>query len=187
VGINYGVLAKTNSEFTMVLGAAATGGTVGINEGIVLRAAAGGAVDSTHGPIGGVAGKNRGHIEQSKYDAQVIGPAVNRSGAVGGLIGLNSGSLSQSVTNAHTSSSLISAPIGGIAAINVGKIGVDVFWRNDVGAATTGVGQGNLLPPTSGLYAAELAKSASYGPTWDFSSSGAWVPPELYGFPRLRN
>ncbi|SAL83704.1 filamentous hemagglutinin-like protein [Caballeronia terrestris] len=186
VGINRGVLAKTRSEYTAVSGGAATGGAVGVNEGIVTRAAAGGDVTSEHGPAGGVAGENRGHIEQSAYVGQVVVPAISAGGAVGGLIGSNSGSLSQSITNAHISTTLSGAPLGGVAGVNVGKIAPDVFWGKEVGNATSGVGQGNMLPATSGLTTAGLAKSASYGPTWDFSSSGVWEPPELYGFPRLR-
>ncbi|SAL62354.1 two-partner secretion domain-containing protein [Caballeronia humi] len=186
VGINRGVLAKTRSEYTAVSGGAATGGAVGVNEGIVIRAAAGGDVTSEHGPAGGVAGENRGHIEQSASVGQVMLPAISAGGTVGGLIGSNSGSLSQSVTDAHTSTTLSGAPLGGVAGVNVGTIAPDVFWRKDVGDAVTAVGRGNTLPATSGLTAAGLAKSASYGPTWDFSARGVWEPPELWGFPRLR-
>jgi filamentous hemagglutinin family protein len=186
VGINRGVMAKTNSAFTTVTGGAATGGTVGINEGIVVRAAAGGGVTSEHGPAGGVAGENRGHIEQSYYGDQLAAPTVSAGGAVGGLIGSNSGSISQSVTNARTTTTLSHAPLGGVAGVNVGQIGQDVFWGKDVGNATSGVGHGTMLPATSGLTKAGLGKSASYGPTWDFSSNDPWEPPENYGFPRLR-
>jgi filamentous hemagglutinin family protein len=189
VGINRGVMAKTRSNFTTVSGGAATGGTVGINEGIVIRAAGGGgvgAVTSEHGPAGGVAGENRGHIEQSYYGDQLEAPTVSAGGAVGGLIGSNSGSISQSVTNARTSTTLSGAPLGGVAGVNVGQIGSDVFWGKEVGNATSGVGQGTMIPTTSGLTTAGLGKSASYGPTWDFSSSGAWEAPEQYGFPQLR-
>ncbi|MDR5755034.1 MULTISPECIES: filamentous hemagglutinin N-terminal domain-containing protein [unclassified Caballeronia] len=189
VGINRGVMAKTRNDFTTVSGGAATGGAVGVNEGIVIRAASGGGlagVTSEHGPAGGVAGENRGHIEQSYYGYQLEAPTVSAGGAVGGLIGSNSGSISQSVTNARTSTTLSGAPLGGVAGVNVGQIAPDVFWGNEVGNATSGVGQGTMLPATSGLTNAGLGKSASYGPTWDFSSNGAWEPPEQYGFPQLR-
>ncbi|MFM0052513.1 two-partner secretion domain-containing protein [Caballeronia grimmiae] len=189
VGINRGVMAKTRSDFTTVSGGAATGGAVGVNEGIVIRAAAGGGlggVTSEHGPAGGVAGENRGHIEQSYYGDQLEAPPVSAGGPVGGLIGSNSGSISQSVTNARTTTTLSGAPLGGVAGVNVGRIAPDVFWGNEVGNATSGVGQGTMLPAASGLTKAGLGKSASYGPTWDFSSNGPWEPPEQYGFPRLR-
>ncbi|WP_250456298.1 filamentous hemagglutinin N-terminal domain-containing protein [Caballeronia sp. ATUFL_M2_KS44] len=186
VGINRGVMAKTDSSFTTVTGGAATGGTVGINEGIVIRAAAGGGAASEHGPAGGVAGENRGHIEQSYYGDQLAAPTVNAGGAVGGLIGSNSGSISQSVTNARTTTTRSGAPLGGVAGVNVAQIAPDVFWAKEVGNATSGVGQGTMIPATSGLTNAGLGNSASYGPTWDFSSNGPWEPPEQYGLPRLK-
>lgn len=186
VGINRGVMAKTRSDFTTVSGGAATGGTVGINEGIVTRVAGGGGVASAHGPAGGVAGENRGHIEQSYYGDQLEAPTVSAGGPVGGLVGSNSGSISQSVTKALTSTTLSGAPLGGVAGVNVGLIAPDVFWGKEVANATSGVGQGTMLPATSGLTKAGLGKSASYVPTWDFSSSGPWEPPDAYGFPQLR-
>jgi len=149
VGINRGVMAKTRSDFTTVSGGAATGGAVGVNEGIVIRAAGGGGLSSVtgeHGPAGGVAGENRGHIEQSYYGDPLEAPPVSAGGAVGGLIGSNSGSISQSVTSARTSTNLSGAPLGGVAGVNVGQIAPDVFWAKEVRTATRGAGQGTIFP-----------------------------------------
>ncbi|TCF96322.1 hypothetical protein BZM26_38335 [Paraburkholderia strydomiana] len=211
-GINYGLIVRA-SAFGTVQSTGDTssvaGGMVGENRGRVEQSFAAVSVSGA-GTVGGLAGANDGCIDQSialgtvtggpqalRYPPRWIGGSghcsrrqvhrawggVNGGAVVGGIVGHNA----RVIRESYSESTLEPDPgatTGGIAGINSGSIAPDVFRNSESSGATAGVGSGTPVADASGLTNAQLLNRASFGPTWDFSTTGTWVM--SYGPPTLR-
>ncbi|KIG10836.1 beta strand repeat-containing protein [Caballeronia concitans] len=179
VGENHGRIEQSWAGAN-ISGANETGGLVGRNDGrITTSYALGSATGGAQGAVGGLVGVNNGAIVQSYAQAWLSGGA-----AMGGLVGSNTGGIGQS----YSSSTLTvgAGKAGGIAGSNRGSIDANVFWNKQSSGALAAVGAGTAVAPSTGLTDAQMGDRASYGPTWDFSTRGAWSMPDGSLTPALR-
>jgi filamentous hemagglutinin family protein len=198
-GTNDGAIVNVGSTGSVTKNTGATtaaGGLVGLNRGRIEGSWSGASVNGI-GRLGGLVGQNDGSIDTS-YTINLV--SASGAAGVGGLAGVNTGSIARSYAAGFVSGGTdlgglvgnntgtirqsysfvtfipgdkSNAP-GGIAGVNNGTIGNDVFWNSDISGATAGVTTGKRTPASAGLTSAQMTNPASYGPTWDFSAKGVW-------------
>ena len=180
VGENFGRIEQSWSGGN-ISGGSAVGGLVGRNDGYIARSyALGSATASGQGALGGLVGINNGRIVQSYAQESLTG-----NGAVGGLVGGNAGGIYESY-GMSTLTVGAGARAGGIVGGNRGLIAPNVFWNKESAGVASAVGRGAGTPASSGLTDAQMGDPASFGPTWDFSATGAWAMPVGSLSPSLR-
>jgi hypothetical protein len=80
---------------------------------------------------------------------------------------------------------------GGIAGYNYGPVTInsDVYWDTQTTGASVavrGVADNSQLGNAQGRTTAQMSTPASFGPTYDFSSTGVWAMPTGVTHPVLR-
>lgn len=181
VGTNEGTIVRSGAN-VQVSNAGWVGGLVGQNAGLILQSYATGGVSGVTNPFGGetfdqaraggLAGGNSGTIAQSYATGSVFQTSLEG----GGLVAENSGTITQSFASGSVSGvTQGSTPplLGGIAALNTGTIGSDVYWNKDTtgqSAGGPGVSDGN------GLTTAQMSDPASFS-GWNFGPGGTWAMP----------
>ncbi|MGF6296992.1 MULTISPECIES: two-partner secretion domain-containing protein [Paraburkholderia] len=210
LGSNYGTITRSSSDAAMVSEGAFLGGLVGYNSstGVIRQSYEAqspdipppfsgtvNAVAHTQG-AGGLVGKNDGLITQSYATGSVTFTpdycGFNGNSCGGGsaaLVQSNTGTIEQSFATG-TVTQVVSPSLGppsiGLALSNTGKIANDVFWDTQTTGATVGVGTGTPVPSANGLTTAQMSVPSSFGPTFDFSSTGVWALPAAATHPVLR-
>lgn len=210
VGENFGTVTRSASD-VIISTEGQVGGLVGLNgptgvirqsyssdNGVVRPPFQAGSVNAFgHGSGGGgLVGNNEGLITQS-YTTAPVTFMPNTCGFNGrpcdagsaALAQRNSGTIEQSfATGAVTTSVLpgFGPPALGIASNNDGTIAKDVFWNVDTTHAALGVYSGTGTSAATGLTTAQMSTPASFGPTYDFSSTGVWALPAGATHPVLR-
>ena len=180
VGVNRGRIEQSWAG-VKVEGAGKVGGLAGQNDGYIRQSFAdGSATAGTRGTLGGLVGSNNGRITQSYADSSLTGGAV-----IGGLVGTNMGGICQSYAES-TLKPASGSKAGGLAGFNGGRIAPNVFWNSESSGAAAGVGSGTAMAKSSGLTGKQIGDTASYGPTWNFSATGAWSMPSSFTGPFLR-
>lgn len=179
VAINNGTIARSSSTAS-ISAINYDGGLVGTNNGTIVQSFSNGAVSGdTHALAGGIAGLNTGTIMQSYAEGYLSA----YSG--GGLVYSNTGKITESYVTGSFFDQGYGGAAGGIAQTNTGTIASNVFWNMD----TTGVPNSlaNFQDSAAvGLTAARMGQSGSFGPTWDFSTTGVWAMPAGASAPMLR-
>ena len=189
VGVNNGTLRRTSSGVDIASSGDNVGGLVGINYGIIAQSYATGAVV---GPLGSTADDDAGGlvgynaVESSITQSYATG-AVEASGYAnsGGLAGFNGGRIMQSFATGSVDSI---RSVGGIAGVNTGTIGNDVYWNAEasgtVVAVGTNVDSATAPPSTNGLTNGQMRLPSSFV-GYDFGSHGVWGMPEGAAHPVL--
>ncbi|MFL6702658.1 MAG: filamentous hemagglutinin N-terminal domain-containing protein [Paraburkholderia graminis] len=198
VGYNYGTITRSGSSVN-VLAEGTPGGLVGINAGTIRQSYATGAVtaEAHTGGGGGLAGSNSGLISQSYATGQVSfqpnycgggnGTACTDGSAA--LVQRNDGTIEQSFATGQVIQSIqpaLGPPALGVASTNNGTIAGDVYWDTQTTHATRDVYSGTGTSAAKGLTTAEMSVPSSFGPTYDFSSTGVWAMPAGATHPVLR-
>ncbi len=179
VAINNGTIEQSSST-AYISAYNYDGGLVGTNNGLILQSFSNGTVaGDTHALSGGIAGINTGTITQS-YAEGSLGAYAG-----GGLVYANTGKISESYVTGSFFDQGYGGAAGGIAQTNTGTIASNVFWNTDVTGVTDSLGSFQDSPAV-GLSAARMSQAASFGPTWDFSATGAWAMPAGASAPVLR-
>jgi filamentous hemagglutinin family protein len=210
VGQNFGTVTRSSSD-VIISTEGQVGGLVGVNgpTGIIRQS-----YSSDNGmdrPVfqagtvnafghatggGGLVGNNEGLITESYTTAPMTfmpdtcgfsgRPCGSGSAA---LVERNSGRIEQSFATGAVTTSVVPGfgpPALGIASNNDGTIAKDVFWNVDTTHATLGVYLGTGVSAATGLTTAQMSTPASFGPTYDFSSTGVWALPAGATHPVLR-
>jgi hypothetical protein len=165
-----------------VRGAGALGGIAGINNGRIAQsytqASLNGAASTE---AGGIAGVNRGTVSQTWSQSNINGLYA------GGLVAINEGTIEQSYAN-NEAEATGARHIGSIASVNNGSIANDVYWTTSpFELPIPGVYSGTPVPDSNGRTSDQMRVAANYGPTWDFSTAGAWFLPAMgTAYPILR-
>lgn len=181
VGTNEGTIVRSGANVRASNGGL-VGGLVGQNSGLILQSYATGAVSGITNPfsgvtiyqaqVGGLAGANSGTISQSYATGSVSLTALEG----GGLVAENSGTITQSFATGSVSGvsqGATTPSLGGVAALNTGTIGADVYWNKD----TTGqISGGPGVVAANGLTTAQMSNPASFD-GWDFGPGGVWAMP----------
>ncbi|WP_176121580.1 two-partner secretion domain-containing protein [Paraburkholderia youngii] len=213
VGSNYGTITRSSSDAAMV-SEGVLGGLVGYNfsTGVIRQSYESqspdippsfgpGTVNSAaHGlGAGGLVGTNDGLITQS-YATGSVTYAPDYCGGGGGgfpcfgtgsaaLVQSNTGTIEQSFATGTVTQMVLAGrgpPPFGLALSNTGTIANDVYWDTQTTGATVGVGMGTPVPIANGLTTAQMSVPSSFGPTFDFSSTGVWALPAGAPHPVLR-
>jgi filamentous hemagglutinin family protein len=176
------------------VGATGAGGIVGFNDGMIQQASESAQIRSS-GPNGGIAGVNNSTIVQSFGESRITGPVPSLGGGIaginrgivtesyaknsvdttnaGGLVGDNEGTISQSYAYTDVGSAAGVRNGGGIASINNGTIGTDVYW---VASPEQGVHSGTQVSASQRFDTLQaLADVKNYAESWDFGPTGTWV------------
>jgi hypothetical protein len=105
------------------------------------------------------------------------------------LVQRNGGTIEQSFATGkvvqNTNPTLGPPPLG-VASTNNGTIAGDVYWDIQTTLATRDVYSGAGTSAAKGLTTAQMSMPSSFGPTYDFSSTGAWAMPAGATHPVLR-
>lgn len=174
VGQNEGTIERAGSNAT-VSNDGLAGGLVGQNSGLIVQSYASDDVTGDNIPEpGGLVGSNSGTIAQSYATGSASGPFINDAG---GLVAHNSGVITQSFATGHVEGGSPNphypAQLGGIAGVNSGTVGSDVYWNVE----TTGQAQGGPgVPAANGLTTAQMSNPASFV-GWNFGPGGVWAMP----------
>lgn len=197
VGVNHGTIERSSSSVNSFTGAK-MGGLVGENDGLIAQSYATGTVHTTDmvggaattsGVSGGLVAVNNGTITQSYATGAVTAECETYACGAGGLVNTNNGTISQSFATGLVTGNMDpdtgNAVNNGIATVNSGNIGHDVYWNKDTTGSSVGVTSGTPLPASNGLTTAQMSDAASYS-GWDFSSNGAWALPAGATHPILR-
>lgn len=181
VGTNEGLIVRSGAN-VQVSNAGFAGGLVGQNSGTIVQSYATGAVSALTNPYsgetnrlvqaGGLVGANSGTIARSFATGAVSGTSLEG----GGLVAENSGTITQSFASGNLSGLAqgSTAPtLAGIAAVNTGSIGSDVYWNKDTSGQAAG---GPGVSAANGLTSAQMIDSASFA-GWDFGPGGVWAMP----------
>jgi filamentous hemagglutinin family protein len=181
VGTNEGTIVRSGAN-VQVSNAGWVGGLVGQNSGLILQSYATGGVSGVTNPFsgetyyqaraGGLAGGNSGTIAQSYATGSVSQTSLEG----GGLVAENSGTITQSFASGSVKGvTQGSTPplLGGIAALNTGTIGSDVYWNKDTTGQTAG---GPGVSDANGLSTAQMSDPANFS-GWNFGPGGAWAMP----------
>ncbi|WP_025600063.1 two-partner secretion domain-containing protein [Burkholderia sp. WSM2230] len=198
VGYNYGTIARSGSSVD-VSAEGTLGGLVGINAGTIRQSYASGAVaaQAHTGGGGGLAGSNAGLISQSYATGQVSfqpnycggGNGTSCTDGSAALVQRNSGTIEQSFATGAVVQNInptLGPPALGVASTNNGTIASDVYWDIQTTHATRDVYSGTGTSAAKGLTTAEMSVPSSFGPTYDFSSTGTWAMPVGATHPVLR-
>lgn len=181
VGTNEGTIVRSGANVN-VSNAGLAGGLVGQNSGVIIDSYATGGVGALTNPFsgttnhrvraGGLVGANSGTISQSYATGAVSGTAIEG----GGLVAENSGTITRSFASGTVSGvtdGSATPVLGGIAAVNTGTIGADVYWNKETSGQTSG---GPGVAPANGLTSAQMTNPASFT-GWDFGPVGVWAMP----------
>ncbi|WP_250535944.1 filamentous hemagglutinin N-terminal domain-containing protein [Caballeronia sp. AZ10_KS36] len=175
-GVNNGLIERSSSSADIGYG----GGLVGWNRltGTVVQSFASGTTSGgNHGIPGGLATANDGVIKQS-YATGVVAAF----GYGGGIVSSNgpTGVVEESFATGWVASppGLLDERLGGIAAVNQGKISNNVYWDKETTTRTsaTGFNTGSAPPNTNGLTTAQMSTPASFA-GWNFGAGGVWAMP----------
>ncbi|WP_250518962.1 filamentous hemagglutinin N-terminal domain-containing protein [Caballeronia sp. ATUFL_M1_KS5A] len=175
-GINNGLIERSSSSADLGYG----GGLVGWNmpTGTVVQSFASGTTrGGNHGIPGGLATANAGVIQQS-YATGV----VSAFGYGGGLVSSNgpTGFIEESFATGWVASpaGLLDQKLGGITAVNQGKISNTVYWDKETTTQTTATGSntGSAPPNINGLTTAQMGTATSFA-GWNFGAGGVWAMP----------
>lgn len=181
VGINYGNILRSSSS-AGIDSAGNAGGLAAENDGLIAQSFATGgvSVEPYAGGAGGLVGGNGGTITQSYATGGTStnftycpGPGCTSGSA--GLVWNNLGSITQSFATGPVNNDNGIAPAG-IASINQGTIGNDVYWNKDTTGAAAGVYTGKPMPDANGLTSAQMQQTASFA-GYDFGQNGVWAMP----------
>ncbi|MGN6315718.1 two-partner secretion domain-containing protein [Trinickia sp.] len=181
VGSNVGTLLRSSSS-AGIDSAGTMGGLAGENDGTIAQSFATGAVtaEAYAGGAAGLVGGNGGLITQSYSTGATTAafeycPGPGCTSGSGGLVWNNLGTITQSfATGPITNNNGI--PPAGIASINSGTIGSDVYWNKDTTGATSGVYSGKPVPAANGLTSAQMQQTSSFA-GYDFGPGGVWAMP----------
>ncbi|MGF6639306.1 filamentous hemagglutinin N-terminal domain-containing protein [Paraburkholderia sp. MM6662-R1] len=212
VGSNYATITRSSSDASMV-SEGVLGGLVGYNfsTGVIRQSyeAQSPDIPPPFGPgtvnafahtqgAGGLVGTNDGLITQS-YATGTVTFTPDYCGGGGGepcfgsgsaaLVQSNTGTIEQSFATGNVVQEIIPGlgpPALGVATSNTGTIANDVFWDTQTTGATVSVGAGTPVPIANGLTTAQMSVPSSFGPTFDFSSTGVWALPAGATHPVLR-
>ena len=197
VGVNHGTIERSSSSVDSFTGAK-MGGLVGENDGVIAQSYATGTVHTTDmvggaattsGVSGGLVAINNGRIVQSYATGAVTAECETYACGAGGLVNTNNGTIIQSFATGLVTGNLDpntgNTVNNGVATINSGKIGHDVYWNKDTTGSSAGVTSGTPLPASNGLTTAQMSNAANFS-GWDFSSNGAWAMPAGADHPVLR-
>ena len=181
VGTNEGLIVRSGAN-VQVSNAGFAGGLVGQNSGTILQSYATGGVSALTNPYsgetnrlvqaGGLVGANSGTIAQSYATGAVSGTSLEG----GGLVAENSGTITQSFASGNVSGVAqgSTAPtLAGIAVVNTGTIGSDVYWNKQTSGQAAG---GPGVAAANGLTSAQMIDPVSFA-GWDFGLGGAWAMP----------
>ncbi|MFM0218757.1 MULTISPECIES: two-partner secretion domain-containing protein [Paraburkholderia] len=198
VGYNYGTITRSGSNVD-VSAEGTLGGLVGINAGTIRQSYATGAVaaQAHTGGGGGLVGSNSGLISQSYATGQVSfqpnycggGNGSQCSDGSAALVQRNDGTIEQSFATGKVVQNInptLGPPPLGVASTNNGTIAGDVYWDTQTTLATRDVYSGTGTSAAKGLTTAQMSMPSSFGPTYDFSSTGAWAMPAGATHPVLR-
>jgi hypothetical protein len=182
VGLNLGTI-KQSSSTVSIRSPGLVGGLVGSNgkSGAIVQSFASGDVIAARSAAGagGLAGSNEGTITQSyalgdvSYQPHNCFPGTGCGGSAGGLVASNDGSITQSFATGHVDYDNDPSAVGGIAGINNGRIGDDVYWDRDTAGALHGVSAGQQTPDVNGLTSAQMGEASSFA-GYDFGPDGVW-------------
>lgn len=190
VGSNAGMLLRSSSS-AGVDSAGTMGGLAGENDGTIAQSFATGSVTAEPyaGGAGGLVGGNGGLITQSYSTGAATaafgfcpGPGCTSGSA--GLVWNNLGTITQSFATGPIDNEN-GIPPAGIASLNSGMIGSDVYWNKDTTGASSGVYSGTAVPATNGLTSAQMQQAASFA-GYDFGPNGAWAMPAGATHPILK-
>lgn len=181
VGTNNGTISRSSSS-AGVDSAGTLGGLAGENNGTISQSFATGGVaaEPYAGGAAGLVGGNGGLITQSyatgpTTTAFTYCPGPGCSSGSAGLVWYNTGTITQSfATGAIDNQNGI--PPAGIASVNSGTIGSDVYWNKDTTGATSGVDSGSAVSDANGLTSAQMQQTSSFV-GYDFGPSGVWAMP----------
>lgn len=181
VGTNEGLIVRSGAN-VQVSNAGFAGGLVGQNSGTILQSYATGGVSELTNPYsgetnrlvqaGGLVGANSGTIAQSYATGAVSGTSLEG----GGLVAENSGTITQSFASGNVSGVAqgSTAPtLAGIAVVNTGTIGSDVYWNKETSGQAAG---GPGIAGANGLTSAQMSDPASFA-GWNFGPDGVWAMP----------
>jgi filamentous hemagglutinin family protein len=181
VGLNNGTILRSSSS-AGIDSAGNVGGLAAENNGLIAQSFATGGVTAEPyaGGAGGLVGGNGGTIVDSYATGGTTaafsycpGPGCTSGSAA--LVWNNLGTISQSfATGPVTNDNNI--PPAGIASINQGTIGNDVYWNKDTTGATIGVYTGTPVPDANGLTNTQMQQRASFA-GYDFGPNGVWAMP----------
>ncbi|MEC5406111.1 filamentous hemagglutinin N-terminal domain-containing protein [Paraburkholderia sp. MPAMCS5] len=198
VGYNDGTITRSGSSVA-VSAEGMLGGLVGINAGTIRQSYATGSVAAqahTEGG-GGLVGVNTGLVSQSYATGQVSfqpnycggGGGSTCTGGSAALVQRNDGTIEQSFATGQVIQQIIPTlgpPALGVASANNGTIAGDVFWDTQTTRATRDVYSGTGTSAAQGLTTAQMSTPSSFGPTYDFSTTGTWAMPAGATHPVLR-
>jgi filamentous hemagglutinin family protein len=192
VAENAGTITRSSSDVDIVTsdGGFGGGGLVDLNSGYIRQSFASGSVTVESG--GGLVGGNIGSI----YESYATGP-VSYSHTCqlsrcevgnGALAGINVGFIGQSFATGKVNPLAGQPPPAGIVSSNQGSIAYDVYWdATTTGSSVASITMGGGSPPAShGLTTAQMSRTSSFGPTYDFSANGVWAMPAGATHPVLR-
>lgn len=181
VGHNNGTILRSSSSAS-IDSAGNVGGLAAENNGLIAQSFATGAVaaEPYAGGAGGLVGGNSGTITESYATGATTAdfsscPGQSCTSGSAALVWNNLGTISQSFgTGPVVDNNGI--PPAGIASINHGTIGSDVYWNKDTTGATIGVYSGTPVPDANGLTNAQMQQRASFA-GYDFGPNGVWAMP----------
>jgi hypothetical protein len=141
---------------------------------------------------GGLVGTNNGTINRSYATGTVTSEcSLYNCGGAGGLVAYNYGTINQSfatgVVRAQSGPAEGDATVAGpygLAWVNKGTIGNDVYWNQDA-SPFVGVGTGTAVPASNGLTTAQMSTPSSFA-GYDFGPNGIWAMPAGASHPVLR-
>lgn len=181
VGKNSGTIERSSSS-AGIDSAGNLGGLAGENDGVIAQSFATGGLTAEPyaGGAGGLVGGNSGLITESYATggtsldfASCPGPGCTSGSAA--LVWYNLGTITQSFATGPVNNPNGIAPAG-IASINGGKIGSDVYWNKDTTGAASGVYSGTGVPDANGLTSAQMRQTSSFA-SYDFGPNGVWAMP----------
>jgi filamentous hemagglutinin family protein len=181
VGLNDGTILRSSSS-AGIDSAGNVGGLAAENNGLIAQSFATGGVTAQPyaGGAGGLVGGNSGTIVESYATGATTAafsscPGQACTSGSAALVWNNLGTISQSfATGPVTNDNNI--PPAGIASINKGTIGNDVYWNKDTTGARIGVYTGTPMPDANGLTSAQMQQRASFV-GYDFGPNGVWAMP----------
>ncbi|WP_242538897.1 two-partner secretion domain-containing protein [Trinickia acidisoli] len=181
VGTNAGTILRSSSS-AGIDSAGNLGGLVGENDGKIAQSFATGnlTAEPYAGGAGGLVGGNSGLITESYATGNTTlafsfcpGPGCTSGSAA--LVWYNLGTITQSFATGQVTDPN-GIPVAGIASINGGTIGSNVYWNKDTTGATSGVYSGTAVLAANGLTNAQMKQSASFS-GYDFGPNGVWAMP----------
>jgi filamentous hemagglutinin family protein len=190
VGMNNGTIVRSSSS-AGIDSAGNVGGLAAENSGLIAQSFATGSVTAQPyaGGAGGLVGGNSGTITESYATGATTaafsfcpGPGCTSGSAA--LVWNNLGTISQSFATGPVINDN-DIPPAGIASINHGTIGNDVYWNKDTTGATIGVYTGTPAPDANGLTSAQMRQRASFA-GYDFGPGGVWAMPAGAAHPVLQ-